>query len=66
MGFLRSFEGISVSVIGRNLFTLTNYKGYDPEVGSAGGETGSAALARVDGYQYPNFRSFTAAITVNY
>jgi TonB-linked SusC/RagA family outer membrane protein len=66
VGFLRSFEGISLSLIGRNLLTFTGYNGYDPEVGSAGGETGSAALARVDGYQYPNFRSFTAAITVNY
>jgi hypothetical protein len=66
VGFLRSFEGISVSLIGRNLFTFTGYNGYDPEVGSSGGATGSAALARVDGYQYPNFRTFTAAITVNY
>jgi TonB-linked SusC/RagA family outer membrane protein len=66
IGFLRSFEGISISLIGRNLFTFTGYNGYDPEVGSNGGETGSAALARIDGYQYPNFRSFTAAITVNY
>jgi TonB-linked SusC/RagA family outer membrane protein len=66
VGFLRSFDGISISLIGRNLLTFTNYNGYDPEVGSNGGATGSAALARVDGYQYPNFRSFTAAITVNY
>jgi TonB-linked SusC/RagA family outer membrane protein len=66
VGFLRSFNGITLSLIGRNLLTFTGYNGYDPEVGSNGGETGSAALARVDGYQYPNFRSVTAAITVNY
>ena len=65
-GFLRSFQGISLSLIGRNLLTFTKYNGYDPEVGNAGGETGSAAIARVDGYEYPNFRTFTAAITVNY
>jgi TonB-linked SusC/RagA family outer membrane protein len=66
IGFLRSFDGISISLIGRNLLTFTGYNGYDPEVGSSAGETGSAALGRVDGYQYPNFRSFTAAVTINY
>ncbi|PYO43419.1 MAG: hypothetical protein DMD29_02275 [Gemmatimonadetes bacterium] len=65
-GFLRSFDAITLTLIGRNLFTFSGYKGYDPEVGSTGGETGSAALARVDGYQYPNFRSFTAAVSVTY
>jgi hypothetical protein len=66
IGFLRMFDGITLTVIGRNLLTFTGYNGYDPETGSGGGDTGSAAIARVDGYQYPNFRSFTAAITVNY
>jgi hypothetical protein len=59
---LNRFRGIDISVTGRNLFTWTNYRGYDPEVGSTGGDTGSAVIARVDGYQYPNFRTFTAAI----
>jgi hypothetical protein len=66
IGFLRSFDGIAFSVIGRNLLTFTKYIGYDPEVGSNGGDTGSAAIARVDGYQYPNFRNFTFSITVTY
>jgi TonB-linked SusC/RagA family outer membrane protein len=66
IGFLRPFNGVSLSVIGRNLLTFDSYNGYDPEVGRGGGGTGSAALARVDGYDYPNFRSFTAAIEVNF
>jgi TonB-linked SusC/RagA family outer membrane protein len=64
--FLRPFEGISVSLIGRNLLTFSDYNGYDPEVGAGGSETGSAAIARVDGYSYPNFRNFTAAIAVTF
>jgi hypothetical protein len=59
---LSRFSGMDLSVTGRNLFTWTNYRGYDPEVGSTGGDTGSAVIARVDGYQYPNFRTFTAAL----
>lgn len=66
IGFLRNFNGIAVSVIGRNLLTFTDYNGYDPEVGFNGGDTGSAAIARVDGYQYPNFRNFSFSITINY
>jgi hypothetical protein len=59
---LNRFDGIGISVVGRNLFTWTDYRGYDPEVGKTGGDTGSAAIARVDGYTYPNFRTFTAAL----
>jgi TonB-linked SusC/RagA family outer membrane protein len=64
--FLRSFDGIAISLIGRNLLTFTSYPNYDPETGESGGEVGSAAIARVDGYNYPNFRTFTAAIEVNF
>ena len=66
IGFLSAFDGIAISLIGRNLITWSSYNGYDPEVGRGGGETGSAALARVDGYNYPNFRTFTAAIELNF
>ena len=59
---LRLASGLGISVTGRNLFTWTDYRGYDPEVGKSGGDTGSSAIARVDGYQYPNFRTFTAAL----
>jgi TonB-linked SusC/RagA family outer membrane protein len=56
---LSGFSGLALSVAGRNLITWSDYRGYDPEVGRAGGATGSAALARVDGYNYPNFRTWT-------
>lgn len=59
---LNRVSGLGLTLIGRNLFTITDYRGYDPEIGKAGGNTGSSALARVDGYQYPSFRTFTAAL----
>ena len=61
---LGGFSSIGFSVTGRNLLTWTDYRGYDPEVGKTGGDTGSSAIARVDGYSYPNFRTWTAAIEV--
>jgi hypothetical protein len=63
---LRGFDGVTLSMVGRNLFTWTDYDGYDPETGRGGGGTGSAALARVDGYNYPPFRTFTFGIELNF
>ena len=51
-----------MTVGAQNLYTWTNYRGFDPEIGLGGGNTGSAALARVEGYQYPLFRTLTATI----
>lgn len=63
---LNAFSGITLNVTGRNLVTWTDYRGYDPEIGKAGGDTGSAALARVDGYTYPNFRTWTFGVELNF
>jgi TonB-linked SusC/RagA family outer membrane protein len=57
-----AMERLSMYVTGRNLVTWTDYTGFDPEVGFAGGTAGSAALNRIDSYQYPNFRTFTFGV----
>jgi hypothetical protein len=49
-------------VTGRNLFTFTNYSGWDPEVAISTNPTNF----RLDEYSYPNFRSFSAAITLKF
>ena len=48
--------GISLSLIGRNLMTWSNYSGYDPEVGSV--------TNRLDSYDggYPQSRTFTGVL----
>ena len=53
--------GADINLIGRNLYTFTDYTGYDPEVGISSA-VGSDALGRVDTYQYPNFRTISASL----
>jgi TonB-linked SusC/RagA family outer membrane protein len=59
-------ESIALNVSGRNLRTWTNYRGYDPEVGRGGGDVGSGAIARVDGYNYPVFRTWTFGVELTF
>jgi hypothetical protein len=55
-------ERIKFSVIGRNLFTLTDYSGWDPEVGLRS----DANNFKLDEYAYPNFRTFTGAVSIQF
>jgi len=55
-----------VSLIGRNLFTMTNYKGFDPEVGLGGGALGSGVLNAIDGFVFPNLRTFTLSVGTSF
>ena len=59
-----AIDRITFNLIGRNLFTITGYRGYDPEVGIAGGPIDSPQLVRADFRGYPNFRTvaFSAQI----
>jgi TonB-linked SusC/RagA family outer membrane protein len=62
----------TLGVVGRNLHTWTKYRGYDPEVGRAGGgvTTGSqlnnAALNGVDYFSFPNLRTFTLQVSTSF
>jgi hypothetical protein len=56
-------NSLRVGVIGRNLFTFTKYSGYDPEVAGLSGDPYSF---RVDGFSYPNFRTFTGFMEINF
>jgi TonB-linked SusC/RagA family outer membrane protein len=62
----RGFDAITFSVTGQNLLTWSDYDGYDPDVGSTGGGTGSASIARVDGYSYPPYRTVKFGIELNF
>ncbi|MDP4712419.1 MAG: SusC/RagA family TonB-linked outer membrane protein [Saprospiraceae bacterium] len=55
-------KGATISVVGRNLFTLTNYSGYDPEVASSG----DATNYMFDGFGYPNFSTITGRIELKF
>ncbi len=53
-----------ISVSGRNLFTFTDYSGYDPEVQTKT-SNGSQFFA-YDFMGYPNFRSFSASLELKF
>ena len=54
----------TVGLVGRNLHTWTKYRGYDPEVGRAGGtELGNSALVGIDFFTFPNLRTFTLQVS---
>lgn len=57
-------QSMALNLIGRNLFTFTDYSGIDPEVGSggAGGPTENPS----DSFDYPNFRQFTFSVEVQF
>jgi hypothetical protein len=68
----------SVTLVGRNLFTITGYRGFDPEVGIAsnpngnpGGNqntniAGSRAINAVDAFVFPNLRTFTVRLATSF
>ena len=58
----------SVSLIGRNLYTWTKYRGFDPEVGLAGaqGQAGSGVLNAVDNFTFPNVRTVTFSLGTSF
>lgn len=64
LGGLGNFlRGATISVVGRNLFTVTNYSGYDPEVSSGGGQGTNYMF---DGFGYPNFSTITGRIELKF
>ena len=51
-------ERLTMGLIGRNLWTITDYTGFDPEVGDI--------RDAYDGFDYPNFRTFTVKMDVQF
>lgn len=54
---------VRLGLIGRNLLTFTNYKGMDPEVS---GLFGDPFQVRMDWFQYPQFRTFSAVAEITF
>jgi hypothetical protein len=51
-------RGATIALIGRNLWTRTDYTGYDPEAGGT--------ISRLDDFIYPNYRTITGSIEVEF
>jgi hypothetical protein len=52
---------VRIGLVARNLFTITNYSGMDPEVQ---GLFGDPFQVRMDWFQYPQFRTYTAVVEI--
>ncbi|HEY1305029.1 MAG TPA: TonB-dependent receptor [Vicinamibacterales bacterium] len=67
LGAIRGIGGDwTAGVIGRNLFTLTNYTGYDPETGVSGGPSGSGLINGSDAFDFPTLRRFTFTLSTRF
>jgi hypothetical protein len=67
--FGNTLHRIAIGFTGRNLITFTDYSGFDPETGDTESNNavgGDASLFRVDDFNYPNFRTFTGRLTIEF
>jgi TonB-linked SusC/RagA family outer membrane protein len=64
LGALSRFgaRGASLGIIGRNLYTWTDYKGYDPEVN----DSDFPNTIRLDSFGYPRYRTFTGSVQLDF
>lgn len=51
-------KGMTVNLVGRNLLVLTDYTGYDPEIGTV--------TNRLDSFSYPQYRTITGSLTIEF
>lgn len=58
-GYIKSLK---IGFQARNVFTFTSYKGYDPEVASGSDLTNYP----FDDFGYPNYRTYTGSISINF
>ena len=54
-------SGLKLALIGRNLYTWTNYTGFDPDI-----TAGSDFNYRIDGFKYPPFRTVTGQVEIRF
>jgi hypothetical protein len=63
----KAFSSLRLYVTAQNLFTITKYKGYDPEIGGQDNSSGSFLFARgIDAGQYPQPRSYMFGVQVGF
>lgn len=61
-GMIRNFQ---LTLTGQNLFTITNYSGYDPEV-NTGSAIGGVQTFGIDRFTYPSARTFTIGLNLTF
>ena len=68
LGYTKVIKGLRATLGAQNILTLTEYKGYDPEVGAYVGQGSSAQnqAIGIDFGRYPLTPMYTATISVNF
>jgi iron complex outermembrane receptor protein len=64
-GSVSSFDNITVSLTGQNLFVLTNYTGFDPEVNTVNLANGIPSSG-IEYVPYPTARSFLLSVAFSF
>lgn len=59
-----NFRTARIGIVGRNLWTNTDYSGYDPDVTAP--TSGNPFAYRVDYFTYPAYRTFTAMLELGF
>jgi hypothetical protein len=66
VGRVGGVGNFTLGVVGRNLYTFTNFRGWDPETGTPGGQLNNAALNGAAAYRFPNLRTVTVRISSSF
>ncbi|NBP68201.1 MAG: TonB-dependent receptor [Cytophagia bacterium] len=65
IGLGNVFQNIRLSVTGQNLFTITDYSGFDPEV-NTGSASGDIQTFGIDRFTYPRARTIMFSVDVTF
>ena len=60
---LGGMQRLKLGLVGRNLFTLTQYSGEDPEVATLSGDP---FQRRIDWFGYPHFRTLSGVVEFSF
>ncbi len=65
LGISNAIQRARLSFTGQNLFLITNYSGYDPEV-STGNTSGGIQTFGIDRFAYPSARTFLIGLDITF
>ncbi|HSF54256.1 MAG TPA: SusC/RagA family TonB-linked outer membrane protein, partial [Algoriphagus sp.] len=65
IGMSNAFQNIRLSVTGQNLFVITDYSGFDPEV-NTGSTSGGIQTFGIDRFTYPRARTFMINLNLTF
>ncbi len=65
IGLGDTFQNISLSLTGQNLFVITDYAGFDPEV-NTGSASGGIQTFGIDRFTYPRARTFLIGLNLTF